>query len=196
MGEVEFIQDLLGGDIVQGVYDDPRFLSPGEVRNMAEVLSSLAEDLHQGSDRGLRLATNNSVNGIITRQYLLVVEAGRHPTQEDVSLGKGLLDMPSRLDDIIRLVMPVEVHGHDPGVHLADIAEKGKGFVLDPFHPQVDDTRGKPRSTEEVAEGKHPHRDEGDKHMVVDGLIVIVEFGTVNEEAINFLVHIPLCIFR
>ena len=86
-----------------------------------------------------------------------------------------------RLDDIVRLVMPVQVHGYNPGPHLIEVIQKGKCLVLDPFHSQVDDARGKPISTEEVAEGKHPHGDEGNKHMIIDGPVVVVELGAVNE---------------
>jgi hypothetical protein len=45
----------------------------------------------------------------------------------------------------------------------------------------VDDARGKSISTEEIAEGKHSHGDQGNEQVIIDGLVVVVELGAVNE---------------
>jgi hypothetical protein len=80
--------------------------------------------------------------------------------------------------------------GHDPGPQLLKVVAERKRIVLDPLHSQVDDARGKSVSAEEVAEGKHPHGQQGNEHVIIDGLIAIVEFGAVNEEAIDSLAHV------
>jgi hypothetical protein len=89
----------------------------------------------------------------------------------------------------------MEIHSRDPGPHFAKVIEKGECLVLDPFHPEVDDARGKSLSAEEIAEGKHPHGDEGDEHVIADGLVVILELRAVNEEAIGVLAHFRFYIY-
>jgi hypothetical protein len=112
-------------------------------------------------------------------------KTGGKPSQENVGLGKGGLDLLDILHHIVTLVVPVEVHRNDPGVLVPEIIDDGEMVIFNPFYSQVDDLSGNALTLEKVRQSEEPHGQEIDPDEMTDRPVIIGQLGDVEKNKIE-----------
>jgi hypothetical protein len=82
-------------------------------------------------------------------------------------------------------MVPVEVHGDDSRVLLFDIWDDRKMVISNPFHSQMHHLGGNAVTLEEVGQSKKSHRHEVNPNKIMDGPVVIVQLGDMEENAVK-----------
>jgi hypothetical protein len=82
-------------------------------------------------------------------------------------------------------MMPVEIEGNDPGRFFLYLFKNIVAWVFNPFHTQVNDLGGNVLAVEKIGQPKKPHGKEIDPNELVNGPIIILQLGDMEEETVH-----------